>query len=73
MNFFFQMRAVPCRARHSLSEILCRAVPCRAGGTQFEVCRAVPVPKNFPGNFPSLTLSYFAQVYFDAELPSLRF
>ena len=58
MNFFFSnaCRAVPCRARHSLSEILCRAVPCRAGGTQFEVCRAVSVPKNFSGNFPSLSL-----------------
>ena len=30
------------------------AVPCRAGGTQFEVCRAVPVPADFSDSFPSL-------------------
>ena len=30
------------------------AVACRAGGTQFVVCRAVPVPADFSESFPSL-------------------
>jgi len=48
-SYFFKIRA-----RHNLSQNLCRAVPCRADGTQFEVCRAVPVPANFSESFPSL-------------------
>ena len=43
------MRAVPCQAQPFRN-----FVPCRAGSSQFEVCRAVPVPKNFSGDFPSL-------------------
>jgi len=46
---FFKIRAVPCQAQP-----FPLFVPCRAGGTQFEVCRAVPVPGEFSDSFPSL-------------------
>jgi len=49
-HIFSKIRAVPCQAQP-----FPKFVPCRAGGTQFEVCRAVPVPVDFSESFASLS------------------